>query len=55
MSETAVEEMAREGGTPLVVAEGKEVLGVIRLNDIVKGGIKERFAELQRNGHLRQS
>jgi K+-transporting ATPase ATPase B chain len=47
---TSVEEIAREGGTPLVVAEGKKVLGVIRLNDIVKGGIKERFAELRRMG-----
>ncbi len=45
-----VEEVAREGATPLVVAEGKEVLGVIRLGDIVKGGIKERFAELRRMG-----
>ena len=47
---TAVDEIAREGGTPLVVAEGKKVLGAIRLNDIVKGGIKERFAELRRMG-----
>ena len=45
-----VEEVARKGATPLVVAEGKEVLGVIRLGDIVKGGIKERFAELRRMG-----
>jgi K+-transporting ATPase ATPase B chain len=47
---TVVHDIAREGGTPLVVAEGKKVLGVIRLNDIVKGGIKERFAELRRMG-----
>ncbi len=45
-----VGEIAREGATPLVVAEKKEVLGVIRLNDIVKGGIRERFAELRRMG-----
>ncbi|MBF0537027.1 MAG: potassium-transporting ATPase subunit KdpB [Nitrospirae bacterium] len=45
-----VEEVARQGATPLVVAEGKRVLGVIRLKDIVKGGIKERFAELRRMG-----
>ena len=38
------------GGTPLVVAEGARVLGVIELKDIVKGGIKERFAELRRMG-----
>jgi K+-transporting ATPase ATPase B chain len=47
---SAVESIATQGGTPLVVAEGKEVLGVIHLKDIVKGGIKERFAELRRMG-----
>ena len=47
---SAVDEIARQGGTPLVVAEGKRVLGTIRLNDIVKGGIKERFAELRSMG-----
>ncbi len=40
----------RRGGTPLVVAEGARALGVIELKDIVKGGIKERFAELRRMG-----
>ncbi len=45
-----VDEVAREGGTPLVVAEEKKVLGVIKLKDIVKGGMKERFAELRRMG-----
>ncbi len=45
-----VEEVARAGGTPLVVAEGAQVLGVVALKDIVKGGIKERFAELRRMG-----
>ena len=45
-----VEEVARRGSTPLVVAEGTRVLGVIELKDIVKGGIKERFAELRRMG-----
>ena len=45
-----VEEVARTGATPLVVAEGNRVLGVIRLGDIVKGGIKERFAELRKMG-----
>ena len=39
-----------QGGTPLVVADGAQVLGVIQLKDIVKGGIKERFAELRRMG-----
>jgi K+-transporting ATPase ATPase B chain len=38
------------GGTPLVVADGKTVLGVIQLKDIVKGGIRERFAELRQMG-----
>lgn len=45
-----VEEIARKGSTPLVVAEGARVLGVVELKDIVKGGIKERFAELRRMG-----
>lgn len=49
-TKNAVEEVARQGGTPLVVAKGKDVLGAIRLNDIVKGGIKERFAELRSMG-----
>jgi len=46
----AVEEIARGGGTPLVVAEGSEVLGVVQLKDVVKGGIKERFAQLRKMG-----
>ena len=45
-----VEKVAREGGTPLVVAENDRVLGTIYLKDIVKGGIKERFVELRRMG-----
>src|SRR6516165_7009994 len=45
-----VESIAREGGTPLVVADGRQVMGVIQLKDIVKGGIKERFAEMRRMG-----
>jgi K+-transporting ATPase ATPase B chain len=45
-----VDNVARRGSTPLVVAEGARVLGVIELKDIVKGGIKERFAELRRMG-----
>ena len=44
------EAVARQGGTPLVVAEGLRVLGVIQLKDVVKGGIKERFAELRECG-----
>jgi len=45
-----VDDVARRGATPLVVAEGRHVLGVIELKDIVKRGIKERFAELRRMG-----
>ncbi|MCO6455386.1 MAG: potassium-transporting ATPase subunit KdpB [Pirellulaceae bacterium] len=46
----AVQEIARSGGTPLVVSRDDLVLGVIELKDIVKGGIKERFAELRQMG-----
>ena len=46
----AVDDIARSGGTPLVVADGSRVLGTIHLKDIVKGGIKERFAELRQMG-----
>jgi len=45
-----VERIARNGGTPLVVARNGRALGVIHLKDIVKGGIKERFAQLRRMG-----
>jgi K+-transporting ATPase ATPase B chain len=47
---TTVDAIARQGGTPLVVVDGAQVLGVIQLKDIVKGGIKERFTELRRMG-----
>jgi len=47
---TTIESISKSGETPLVVAEHKNVLGVIQLKDIVKGGIKERFAELRRMG-----
>ena len=47
---TSVEQIAKTGGTPLVVADGSKVLGVIQLKDIVKGGIKERFAHLRKMG-----
>ena len=47
---TLVEGIARTGGTPLLVARDKRVLGVIHLKDIVKPGIRERFAELRRMG-----
>jgi len=46
----AVDDVARRGSTPLVVCDGAQVLGVVELKDIVKGGIKERFIELRRMG-----
>jgi potassium-transporting ATPase ATP-binding subunit len=44
------DEIARRGSTPLLVSDGAKVMGVIELKDIVKGGIKERFAELRQMG-----
>ena len=48
--QNSVEDVAKRGGTPLVVADGRTVLGVIELKDIVKGGIRERFAALRKMG-----
>jgi len=45
-----IDDVARRGSTPLVVSDGARALGVVELKDIVKGGIKERFAELRRMG-----
>lgn len=45
-----VDQVARRGETPLVVAEGTRVLGVVALKDVVKGGIKQRFAKLRAMG-----
>jgi K+-transporting ATPase ATPase B chain len=45
-----VDDVARRGSTPLVVVDAGRVMGVVELKDIVKGGIKERFAELRRMG-----
>ncbi len=47
---TIVDDISRNGGTPLVVARNGETLGVIHLKDIVKGGIKERFVQMRRMG-----
>ncbi len=47
---SSIETIAKDGGTPLVVAEHTRTLGVIQLKDIVKGGIRERFSELRRMG-----
>ncbi|MGE0397321.1 MAG: potassium-transporting ATPase subunit KdpB [Kofleriaceae bacterium] len=46
----AVDEVAKKGATPLVVADGGTVLGVVQLADIVKDGIRDRFAEMRRMG-----
>jgi K+-transporting ATPase ATPase B chain len=48
--ERSVDEASRRGSTPLVVADGTRVMGVVELKDVVKGGIRERFAELRRMG-----
>ncbi|MFG6461589.1 potassium-transporting ATPase subunit KdpB [Roseateles sp. DXS20W] len=48
--QASVDEAARRGSTPLVVADGTHVLGVVELKDIVKPGIRERFAQLRRMG-----
>jgi potassium-transporting ATPase ATP-binding subunit len=46
----SVDAVARRGSTPLVVCDGAKVLGVVELKDVVKGGIKERFADLRHMG-----
>jgi K+-transporting ATPase ATPase B chain len=48
--QATVEQIARSGGTPLVVSENRRALGVIYLKDIVKGGISERFSQLRAMG-----
>jgi K+-transporting ATPase ATPase B chain len=45
-----VDSISKQGGTPLVVAEGAKALGVVQLKDVVKGGIRERFGDLRRAG-----
>ena len=47
---TAVDDVAKSGGTPLVVSEGNRILGVVKLKDMVKGGIQERFQQLRKMG-----
>lgn len=48
--EVRVHDVARKGATPLVVSDGQHVLGVIELSDVIKRGIKERFARLREMG-----
>ncbi len=49
-AKTALEQIARSGGTPILVADGKRILGVVHLKDVVKSGIKERLENLRRMG-----
>jgi K+-transporting ATPase ATPase B chain len=49
-AQTIAEAIAKSGGTPLAVAKDGRLLGIVQLKDIVKGGIRERFAELRRMG-----
>lgn len=46
----AVQNIAKSGGTPLLVTDNKKVVGIIHLKDIIKGGIKERFREMRKMG-----
>ena len=48
--EQAVQNIAKEGGTPLVVARDHRIIGVVQLKDIVKQGVKEKFADLRKMG-----
>jgi K+-transporting ATPase ATPase B chain len=48
--DSAIESIANQGGTPLLVSEGDKIVGIIHLKDVVKGGIKERFAEMRKMG-----
>ncbi|NUP94966.1 MAG: potassium-transporting ATPase subunit KdpB [Planctomycetaceae bacterium] len=49
-TDALVQRIAKGGGTPLAVARGRSVLGLVHLKDVLKGGIRERFAELRRMG-----
>lgn len=48
--DASIERISKKGGTPLVVVDGKNVVGIIHLKDIIKGGIKERFEDMRRMG-----
>ena len=48
--EKLVDEVARQGGTPLVVAKDHRVMGVVQLKDIIKDGVREKFADLRKMG-----
>ena len=49
-TQEVVDRIARQGGTPLVVAKNEKVMGVIHLKDIIKQGVKEKFADLRKMG-----
>jgi K+-transporting ATPase ATPase B chain len=48
--EQAVKDISNSGGTPLLVAENRRILGTIHLKDIIKGGMRERFDQLRAMG-----
>lgn len=48
--ETAIESIAKNGGTPLLVSDNEQVLGIVELKDVIKGGIKERFTAMRKMG-----
>lgn len=48
--DSTIDEISHRGGTPLLVSDGPKIVGVIQLKDIIKGGIRERFAEMRRMG-----
>lgn len=48
--DAAIQSIANQGGTPLLVSDGNKIVGIIHLKDVVKGGIKERFAEMRKMG-----
>lgn len=50
LAASAVQIISNQGGTPLLVCENQRIVGVVQLKDIIKGGIKERFAEMRRMG-----
>lgn len=48
--EPAIQNIANKGGTPLVVSDNQNIIGIIHLKDVIKGGIKERFSEMRKMG-----
>lgn len=46
----AIQSISRQGGTPLFVSDNKNIIGIIHLKDVIKGGVKERFLEMRRMG-----